>query len=908
MDRFYKRLLRLYPRPFREAYASAMTEMFEMRRADAFTENNPVARWGFFAREVIGLLAAAIRQRVTGTRRRGGRAPQLEPRPTHKRRGSELMSGLTQDLRHAVRRLLHAPGFSAAAVITLGLGIGANAAIFSVVHGVVLNPLPYPDSDRVVWVSHSAPGIGVSEDLEVPQGMYFLYRDQSRTLEQIALFGGSDMTLSDGGDPVRIRIARATYTLGDVLQVPPALGRWINEDDDFANRTSVVVLSHGIWQRRFGGDPAVIGRTIRMNNFPFEIVGVMPSTFAFPDTDTDAWIPRVIREANGFGGFRDKSVARLKPGVSAAEAQADLNGTLPLLRERYSGDMVTSILDNARLGTLVQPLQEHMVGTIEQTLWILLGTVGFVLLIACANVANLFLVRTEARQREVAIRTALGADRRQMVRYFLTESSVLAAVGGALGLLLAFVGVRSLVASGPAMIPRLHEVSISAPVLAFTAAVTIFAAFLFGAIPVLRATPDLVASLKEGSQGATTGRRRFHLRQALVCGQIALALVLLVGSGLMVRSFWHLKNVDPGFDAQNVLTFEIGLEGASGNYRAKSDAAAFHTSLLERIRGLPGVTSAGAVNCLPLSSWCGGDPLVERGVPVDPTVIPPIVAQRTVAPGYFETARIPLIAGRLIERSDHEQVTDVVVVSRRLAELYWPDEDPLGKQIYMGMAPPDSGWLTIVGVVGDVQTGNLTDGPSPLIYFPLVYTGPRGPSPHTMTFTVRTATPSLGLVDVIRREARELDAGVPFAHVRTLEQLVAESGMQMAFTMVLLVIAGGVALTLGLVGVYGVISYVVGQRRNEIGVRLALGARGADVRRMVLQQSGAVAAIGLGIGLAGAFGMTRLMEALLFGVTPTDPLTYGTVSVALLAVTILASYLPARRAAGIDPVQALKSE
>jgi predicted permease len=908
MDRLYRRLLSLYPRPFREAYASAMTEMFEMRRADVYQTNGPALRWWFFLREVLGLLASAIRQRLSGARSRRGHAPQHDPRSSHNRRGSELMSSLTQDLRHAVRRLLHAPGFSAAAVITLGLGIGANAAIFSVVHGVVLNPLPYPDADRVMWISHSAPGLGVDEDLEVPQGIYFLYREQSRTLEEIALFSSADMTLSDGGDPARIRIAMATYTLGDVLQVPPALGRWIDEDDDFANRTSVVVLGHGIWQRRFGGDPAVIGRTIRMNNFPFEVIGVMPSTFAFPDTETDAWIPRVVREAAGFGGFRDKSVARLRPGVSAAEAQAALNGTLPLLRGRYSAEFVASVFDNARLGTLVQPLQDYMVGRIEQTLWILLGTVGFVLLIACANVANLFLVRTEARQREVAIRTALGAGRKQMVRYFLMESGVLATCGGLVGLVLAFVGVRTLVASGPAMIPRLHEISISTPVLAFTAAATIFAAFLFGAIPVFRSTPDLVLSLKEGGKGATIGRRRFHLRQALVCGQIALALVLLVGSGLMVRSFWHLQNVDPGFDAQNVLTFEIGLEGASGNYRARADAAAFHTNLLERIRSLPGVTSAGAVSCLPLSGWCGGDPLVERGVPVDPTVIPPVVAQRTVEPGYFETARIPLLAGRHIERSDHEQVTDVVVVSRRLAEIYWPNEDPLGKQIYMGMAPPDSGWLTIVGVVGDVQTGNLTDGPSPLIYFPLVYTGTRGPNPHTMTFTVRTATPSLGLVDVIRREARELDPSVPFAHVRTLEQLVSESGMQMAFTMVLLVIAGGVALTLGIVGVYGVISYVVGQRRTEIGVRLALGARGEDVRRMVLQQSGVVAGLGLGAGLLGAYGLTRLMGALLFGVTPTDPLTYGTVSVVLLAVTMLASYLPARRAAGIDPVQVLRSE
>ena len=907
MDRTYRRLLRLYPPRFRATYGSAMTEMFEQRRSDAFATSRPAGAWWFFAREVGGLLAAAIRQRLAGERPSGtGKDPRAPRSPI--RRGREFMTGLTQDVRHAVRRLLRAPGFSGAAVLTLGLGIGANAAIFSVVHGVVLNPLPYPDADRVVWVSHSAPGIGVSEDLEVPHGLYLLYREQSHALQEIALFRYVEMTIADGDNPEQIRAVTTTYTLGDVLRVPPLLGRWIRRDDDYSDGTGVVVLSHGIWQRRFGGDSAVIGSSTRLNNFPFEIIGVMPLGFAFPDVDTQVWVPQVVREDGRFGGFNDKSVARIADGVTTQAAQASLNESLPLLRERYAGDLVDEVIDNAELGTLVEPLRDHVVGDVEQALWILLGTVGFVMLIACANVANLFLVRAETRQRETAIRTALGAARVRMVRFYLAESTVLALAGGLLGLALTWGSVRSLVAAGPAAIPRLHEVTINAPVLAFTALLSVAAALLFGAIPAIRVAPDLVASLKDGGRGATTGRHRFRLRQALVGGQVALALVLLVGSGLMVRSFWHLKNVDPGFDGRDVLTFQIGLEGASGDYRTTSDAAAFHQQLLSRIRGLPGVISAGAVSCLPLSGWCSGDPLVERGVPIPPGVIPPVVAQRSVAPGYFETVRIPLIAGRLIERADHESATDVVVVSERLVERYWPGEDPLGKQVYMGTSPPGAGWLTVVGVVGDVQTGNLTDGPSPLIYFPMVYTGPRGPRPHTMTFTVRTATPSMGLVDAIRREVREMDPGAPLAHVRTLEQLLAASRMHLALTMLLLVIAAGVALALGLVGVYGVISYVVGQRRGEIGVRLALGARGSDVRRMVLKQSGTVAALGLGAGLIGAYALTGFMEALLFGVSPTDPATYGAVSLALFSVTLLASYLPARRAARVDPAESLRTE
>ena len=894
-----------------------MAEMFSLQLTEWAGLHGSFRRLRLVAREYRGLLAGALQQRVIArTHARRGAPTPKQPSPTRSgpRDNREAIATMLQEIRLAIRRLAKAPGFTSVAVVTVGLGIGANTAIFSLVNAIVLRPLPFAAADRVVRIHHSAPGIGLTEGLELTQGLYVFYRDQGSMLEEVAAYRENEFTITDQGEPTRLPVASATHTLGDVLGVPPLLGRWIREDDVYADGTGVAVLSHGLWQGRYGADPDILGRSIRVDDVPFEVVGVMPRDFAFPSPDTQLWIPRVIPENTRFGGFGEYGVARLKPGVSALEAQADLNARLPTLPDRFPN--ARSVIDDAKIGVLLQPMKDYVVGDIEQTLWILLGTVGFVLLIACTNVANLFLVRAEIRQREVAVRTALGASQGHLLRLFLTESGVLTVAGSVLGLALAWGSVRGLILWGPPNIPRLHEVGIDGPVLAFSAAISVAAALVFGIVPVFRGSHQISATLKEGGgwgggrggggRTAYTGRWRFSTRSALVVTQVALAMVLLVGSGLMVRSFWHLKNVDPGFDASSVLTFDIGLPTAA--YPDRQRAAAFQQQLLDRLENLPGVEQAGAVSCLPLLGWCSGDPLYERGTPPEAGVIPPIVARRTAALGYFEATRIPLLTGRLLDRSDHEQMTNAVVVSARLVELYWPMQDPIGKQVFPGSDPEPDQWYTIVGVVGDVQTGKLSDGPSPLIYFPLVSTANSGPPPQIMTFTLRTTTPPLDLVDAVRREGWALNSNLPLARVRTLEQLIARASIQTTFTMLLLAIAAGVALLLGAIGVYGVISYVVSKRRNEIGIRIALGARQRDVRRMVLRQGGTAAALGVVLGVAGALALTRLMDALLFGVTPTDPITYAGVATILLTTTLVACYVPARRAAGVDPVDALKAE
>ncbi len=634
----------------------------------------------------------------------------------------------------------------------------------------------------------------------------------------------------------------------------------------------------------------------------------MPQDFSFP-WKTPLWTLYKIqgtapfRATAPFGAFRFGAVARLKLDVSLADVEADLDALIPRVHDAFPGAFARFVVEEARLRPDVVPLKNSGVQDVQHTLWLLMGTAGFVLLIACANAGNLFLVRAHGRQREVAVRAALGAGRGDLARSFLMESTLLVLLGGMLGLAAAFGGVRALVSVAPSNIPRVSEIGIDGSVLLFTAAISLLTGILFGVIPILRPPPSIVSALKEHGGGSTTGPSRSRARHVLVVGQMSLVLVLLTGAGLMIQSFWHLNRVDPGFDPTNVLTFRTTL-----SRQRRTQAAAFQHELLARLAGLPGVQSVGAVRCLPLVRYCHvSNTLWVDGSRADPADVAPEVVVNTASAGYFETLRIPLLSGRTFGRADTEQSRSVVV-SAAVAATFWPGDDPIGKRVHLGVESEEPSWLTVVGIVGNVQPHQLTEDAESqrTIYTPL--RSPEGRSPRLMTFVVRTSVEPLSMTGAVERTVWSLDPRLPVTSVRTMDQVVSETTMPMAFITALLIIAASVALVLGSVGIYGVIAYTVGQRTGEIGLRMALGASAQDVSRMVVGQGLRLVLAGVSIGLAGAFALTRLMRALLFEVSPTDPVTFTSVSVLLLAVALLATYFPARRATLVDPVDALRSQ
>ncbi|MGH7471104.1 MAG: ABC transporter permease [Longimicrobiales bacterium] len=819
------------------------------------------------------------------------------------------MFDLAKELRQATRRLLRSPAFTAAAVLTLALGIAANASIFTVVNRVILRPLPYPSADRLIWVDHEAPGIDLPGSPGLSQGLYRFYRERVRTFTDLAIFRQDEFTLTGEGVPQRVQGLVATASLRDALRTPPAMGRWYSEKDA-QDEARVVVISHALWSAQFGRDPRIIGRSVRLDGVPREIVGVMPASFAFPNPRIQLFVPERIneRQAQQVGGFNYQSVARLSADKSVVDVKREMDALIATLKQAFPNDPVAQqALDAARLGGLPSLLKDRVIGPVKRTLWTLLGMVGLVLLIACANVANLFLVRSEERGREVAVRRALGAGRTGIVRYFFTESVLLSLAGGVIGILVARWSVQLLVRFGPENLPRLNEVSVDAGTLAWTGLLVLLSSFIFGTIPLLQRGGALASTLREGGRSASAGRARFHARNLLMGGQVALALVLLIGSGLMLRSFLQLRAVNPGFVAENVLTFDVSL--TRSDYPDRAGALRFHEALLERLRALPGVQSASAVTCLPLTGGCWGDPLMVRGRPVPRGELPPLVQIRRALPGFFQTMQIPIVQGRTHEPADHQQRTGALVLSRRAASLYFPNEDPIGKQMTFMFEEEGRPWYTVVGIVGDTPVETLDEKPYGVVYFAATDpTGEIGAGMHSTAFTIRTIVPPMSLAGAVRAAAAQVNPNVALGHMRSMTTIVDDALARMAFTMLILVIAGAIALMLGAVGIYGVISYVVGQRTSEIGVRMALGARPRDVAEMVLRQSGAVVGTGLIIGLASAFVLSRFMTTLLFQVTPTDTGTYLAVSVFLLVVAFVASWLPARRAAALDPLTALRRE
>jgi putative ABC transport system permease protein len=908
----YRVLLRLCPARIRREDGAAMEEMFARRLKDARASGRRARLW---RREILGLLALAVSERCRGY------AGASRTNDTIRKAGR--MDRIGQELRHAARRLVRSPGFTLTAVLTLALAIGANAAIFAVVQHVVLNPLPYPASDRLIELDHGSVDLRVISGMGNTAGLYFHYVERARSLDSAALYRTVDRTLGEGSEPERIRVTRVTPSLATVLRTPPAVGRWFSEKEGAPGAAPTAVLSHGLWERRFDGNAAIVGRQISLDGVATEVVGIMPASFAFPEPTVDAWITEPLARSMGFGLWGYLGVARLRDGASIETARAELSRLIPDIPAAFPGDATAAGNVQTRLMFTGRTLKDATIGGVTRALWMLLAAVGVVLIVACANVANLVLVRSEVRQREVAVRRALGATRMGIARYFLTESGLLSIAAGVLGFAIAAGAVRLLLAFGPATLPRLHELRLDLVTVSFTAGLSLLAALVCGALPLWRGAP-FVQSLHEVGRGNTTSRGRHRIRHVLMGAQVAMALVLLVASGLMVRSLQNLRAIDPGFEPSSGLTFRIGLPARS--YDTIPDAVAAHHAILERLSTLPGVARASATSCLPLAGGCAGNTVRIEGHTYPPGTNLPLAMFRAVAGDYFETIGTRVLRGRGITRSDVDRAAPVAVVNQTIAKKYFPGEDPIGRRIASNRPPsrpggePDLAWLTIVGMVADTPTRALA-GPNestrvPLLYIPMSRaSGPGlrgsaaiGPDAAVMSYVVRTATPPHALLPAIRRAVDDVDKSLAIAQVRTLQDILDSAAAQMAFTMVLLAIAAGVTLILGAIGTYGVMSYIVSQRTGEIGVRLALGAEPGNVAGMITRQGGLVALAGAAVGLGVAFAGTRLIGSLLYDVSPRDPGVFTATTMLLVAVALAACWLPARRASRLSPMEALRTE
>ena len=804
-----------------------------------------------------------------------------------------MITTIQQDIKFAGRMLWKNKSVTFIAIIALALGIGANTAIFSVVNAVLLKPLPYRDADRLVWIWGNVRGGSTRASVSPPD--FFDYRAQNNSFEHLAASTSVSVpfNLTGAGEPERLNGSAVTTNYFQALGVEPALGRTFLAEEEQEGRNQVVVLSHGLWQRRFGSDTSLVGKTIILDGRGVTVVGVMPAGLQFPQT-AQQWVPRfnpTHPEMQARAAHFLRPIGRLKPGVTLEQAQAEMDGIARRLEEQYPES-------NARWSLRLVPLQEQIAGNVRPTLLILLGAVGFVLLIACANVANLLLARAAARQKEIAIRTALGASRARIVRQLLTESLLLAVVGGLVGVVLALWSVDLLVSLSAGRVPRAGEIGIDAVVLGFTLGVSLLTGLVFGLVPALQASkPDFNESLKEGGKSATEGLRRNRIRSALVVAEVALALVLLVGAGLLVKSFIGLQRVSPGFDAENVLTMRIDLSRAK--YATPEAAGNFYTQLQERVSALPGVEAVGMISELPLSGQPNDTYFTVEGRPAQEAGQRVTADYRRINHDYFRAMTIPLLRGRYFSEQDFRQSAQVAIISETMAERFFPNEDPLGKRLLISAPEPTP--YEIVGIVGDVRHRALDVEVYQMMYVP---TARR----LSTNLVVRTATDPSTIASAVRNEVWAIDRDQPVSAVRTMGEVLSQSVAQQRFTTSLLGIFAAVAMILAAVGIYGVMAYSVTQRTREIGVRLALGAQTRDVFRLVVGQGMLLTIIGVAVGLVAAIFLTRLMESLLFGVSATDPTIFVAISFLLIAVALLACYVPARRATRVDPMEALRYE
>jgi putative ABC transport system permease protein len=820
-----------------------------------------------------------------------------------------MIDVMRHDLRYALRSLRQRPGFTVLTVLTLALGIGATSAIFSVVNGVLLLPLPYDRPDDVVVVHTILEGNPRGE-LSPPE--YWDLREQARSFTHLAAFSDGSLTLTGSGTPERLQAGFVTADALRLLGVSPARGRAFAAEEDLPGRPAVVLLSDGLWRRRFGADPEIVGRTLILDDAPTTVLGVMPPGFQLPShyagPGMELWTllqldPALDRSERGWHWLA--VMGRLRPGLGVGGADRETAALMAGMLQRYPGEY------DADFGGSASPASEELVGDIRPVILVLLGAVGLLLLIACANVASLFLARAEARQREIAVRAALGARAGRIVSQLLTESAALATAGGLMGLLLAMWGIRALVAAAPPTLPRLEAIGMDGWVVAFTAAITLSTGILFGLAPALHAArPDLSGALTEGGRGGSAGGSRQQFRRGLVVSQIALALVLVAAAGLLIQSFARMRGVDPGFVPERVLTARVELSPV--RYESNEQIRTFYQRLVRRLEALPGVRSAAAVKALPMTQLELGDwSFVREGM----YSLPPKPSEwslaywQSMSPEYFETLRIPVLQGRGIEATDRIGTPGVAVINRTLAKQVWPGGDALGQRILLGGGATDSVWRTVVGIVGDVRHRGLDAEPRPEIYLPHAqFPAGTGTALRTLRVVLRTDGDPAQLTGALRAALAELDPDIPLADVQTMEEALGAWAAERRLTMLLVAGFALLALILGAVGVYGVMAHLVVQRTREIGIRIALGALPREILGLVLSQGAWVAGLGIAAGLAGALAATRLLAGLLFGVGPTDPATLMATATALAIVAALASLLPALRAIRTDPVEALRAE
>jgi putative ABC transport system permease protein len=823
-----------------------------------------------------------------------GGVEQVEEKVREIRMG-RFIETVWRDVRTGARVLVHSPVFTVVTVLSLALGIGANTAIFSVVNGVLLQPLPYPEPEQIVHVWHtppqqSFPGL---DRFSVSPGNYLDWKTQSTTFEQMAVYTYTGLSLSTSNDPLPLLGAAVSSDFFSVLRSNPMQGRAFVPDEEQPGRDQVVVIGHRLWQRAFGANPNIIGQNLTLNSRKFTVVGIMPAGFEFP-REAELWVPltwddeeRQVRSIHDY-----LVIARLKQNVSLQQAQTEMSTISSRLEQQFPEE-------NKGWGAVVIPLREDLVGDIRPALLVLFCAVGFVLLIACANVANLMLARGANRQKEIAVRIALGAGRARLVRQLLTESVLLALTGGLLGLLLAVWGSRMLAQLGS--LPNSDDIGIDTWALGFTLLVSFGAGIIIGIVPALQFTRTSISeTLKQGAGRTGGSPLKQHTRKALVVSEVALSLVLLIGAGLMIRSFWKLQNVDPGFDTSNALTMSVVLSPL--RYSEPNQQLAFFDRALEQIRAVPGVVSVGVTTTVPLTGRGSTQPFAIEGRPTEAIAEQPMAQTRYVSPDYFRAIGIPLRQGRSFSDHDRDNSVPVVIISETMARQFWPGENPIGRRLTPSFHDKQ-GPREIVGIVGDVKGSGLDADAASAMYLPYK----QAPRPF-ISFVARTAASPESMIQPVARAIYSIDKEQALTNVQTMEQVLTESLSGRRFNMTLLLTFAGVALVLAAVGVYGVMNYTVTLRRRELGIRMALGAEAADVLRLVLGQGLMLTLIGVGTGLISAYALTRLMASLLYGVTATDYLTFASVSAVLIAVGLAASYVPARRATKVNPTIALRAE